>query len=91
MSQKQPTEPPSQAVIELVAEAEDVDPVDLDVPLYDAVDPEALDALFESTAGSSRLNGQTTFEYLGHTVVVASDGTVELADEVATSPPLAHP
>lgn len=83
MSTTAPQCPPSQAVVERVADAENVDPLALDVPLYDAVDPDALDALFGPTDGAPRTTGRVTFVYYGHTVVVASDGTVTLPDERA--------
>lgn len=83
MSPKATQHSPSQAVVERVADAENVDPLALDVPLYDAVDPDALDALFDPTVGKPSTTGRVTFEYYGHTVVVASDGTVTLPNERA--------
>ncbi|WP_161991503.1 HalOD1 output domain-containing protein [Natronorubrum aibiense] len=62
---------PSMAVVSLVATVTDTDPLELE-PLYDAVDPEALDSLCTPTNGVSSLS----FEYAGYTVVVerADDG-----------------
>ena len=57
------------AVIDLVADATGVDPIDLD-PLYNAIDPEVIDALCTSSPGFSSLE----FVYTGHTVVVETDG-----------------
>lgn len=37
----------STTVVTAIAAAEDVDPTELDVTLYDVIDPDALDALFE--------------------------------------------
>lgn len=74
-------QPPSQTIIERVAQAENADPLDLELPLYEAIDPDALDALFEPTNEGLRSNGQIIFDYHGHTVVVASDGTVTLGGE----------
>lgn len=71
----------SHAVVEAVAEAEGVDPVALRTPLYEAIDPDALDAVFESADESPPLDGRVFFEYYGYTVAVASDGTVALTDE----------
>lgn len=77
------THPPlSHTVIEVVADAENVDPIDLDTPLYEAIDPDALNAVFEPAADSPRPHGSITFEYFGHTVVVTSDGTVTVEDDV---------
>ncbi len=68
----------SQAVIAAVADAEGVDPVDLDRPLYEAVDPEALDSLFRSS-GRRELDGHVRFEYYGYEITVYGDGRLELA------------
>lgn len=69
-------EPLSQAVVEAVARAEDVDPLDLDVPLYEAVDPDALDALFQS--GETGVEGHVRFRYYGYEVAVGAGGHVSL-------------
>jgi len=76
-------QPLSQAIVETIAENEDVDPLALD-PLYEVIDPDALDSLFAETNRSPRSDGKITFEYAGHTVVVNSDGTVRLADELTS-------
>lgn len=70
----------SHAVVEAVAEAEGVDPVALRTPLYEAIDPDALDAVFEPADESAPLDGRVSFEYYGYTVAVGSDGAVTLAD-----------
>ena len=64
--------PASVAVVEAVAAREGVDPKDLPSPLYESVNPDALDALFRGSPG------QVTFEYLGYRVVVGSSGEVDL-------------
>lgn len=69
---------PSTAVVEAVARTEDVHPNDLP-PLYDAMDPDAFDAL----AGTVQ---QVTVEYAGYDVTVTADGEVHL-DERAAVPP----
>lgn len=73
-------QPLTQAIVEAVAEADDVDPLDLP-PLYETVDPDALETLFTATNTSPRSTGKVTFEYSGHTVVVSSDGSIMVADE----------
>lgn len=83
MSSSVAHQPTSKSVVKTVAAAENVDPVDLEIPLYAVVDPDALDSLFVSSNGQSRPDGEVIFEYCGYTVVVASDGTVTLADEPA--------
>lgn len=72
------SEPLSQAVVEAVARAEDADALDLEVPLYDAIDPDALDALFQSDDAS--VGGYIAFDYYGYEVTVAADGRVSVDD-----------
>ena len=62
----------SERVIEAVAEAEGVDPTDVTPPLYDVMDPDALDQLFESAS----VNKQFVFSYSGHEVAVGEEGEV---------------
>jgi hypothetical protein len=67
---------PTEAVVDAVADARDCDPLDLP-PLNDAVDPDALDALFADTAGGTpRYGGYLTFHYCDCTVTVSGVGTV---------------
>lgn len=62
----------TEAVVSAVAEARGVDETDLEKPLYDSVDTEALDSLFRNGTG------RVTFEYQNHTISVDNDGSVEL-------------
>ncbi len=71
----------STAVVEALANANDVDPLELD-PLYEAVDPDALDSLFSTTDGSSRTHhGKVQFTTNGYEVEVTSTGRVHLTPE----------
>ena len=65
----------SRAVIEAVSDAEATDPANLDYPLYDVIDPSALNALFHGSNGDS---GTVEFPYHGYLVTVTSDGEVTL-------------
>lgn len=65
----------SSAVLAAVADREGVEPAELDRPLFDAIDPDALDALFD------RGSGRVRFTYLGYRVVAHSDGRVDLERE----------
>ncbi|MFC6764323.1 HalOD1 output domain-containing protein [Natrinema soli] len=56
---------PVNAVIEAVAEETDSDPLDLP-PLYETIEPDALNTLFNSSETSS----QVLFQYAGFEVVV---------------------
>jgi len=68
--------PPSTAVIETVAAACDRDPLQLE-PLYEVVDPDALDALIRSSGGGPVADGPTvTFEFAEKSVTVHGGGAV---------------
>ncbi|MFA9518166.1 HalOD1 output domain-containing protein [Halopenitus sp. H-Gu1] len=69
--------PVSERVIRNVAETTDSDPLDLPL-LYDAVDPDALNAIIESMS-----DGEVTFTYAGHEVTVTSDGAISLDEKSA--------
>mgnify|MGYP006294201653 CR=1 FL=1 len=62
----------SEAVLYEVAEQEDVQPEDLNPPLFEVVDPDALDALFKGDTG------RVSFEYHGYAVTVDHSATVTL-------------
>ena len=68
---------PSQAVVERVAGCEGVDHTEL-VPLFDAIDPDALDRLVERSQGKTSVP-RITFIYHGYEVTVTGDGVVHLA------------
>lgn len=68
-------DPASQRVLARVAELENADPVELE-PLYDAIDPEALDRIVDSIE-----DGSVQFDYHGYTVTVFHDGSVEVTSE----------
>lgn len=67
----------STEVITEVARTKGVDPMDLQPPLYDALNPEALNSLFRDR-DSSPPTGQVTFRYNGCEVVVGSNGHVDV-------------
>lgn len=68
-------------VVEAVAEAADESPLDLQPPLYDAIDPDALDAVIESLSrGRDETDARVTFSYAGYEVTVAADGSISVAD-----------
>ncbi|WP_266081319.1 HalOD1 output domain-containing protein [Haladaptatus caseinilyticus] len=47
-------------------------------PLYDVIDPDALDRLFVPTQTGTGRQGTVTFQYCGYQVTVNSDRTVDL-------------
>lgn len=79
--------PPSQTIVEAIAAAENVDPVDVEPPayepLYAVVDLEALDALFD---GRERTDLEVAFTYEGYYVVVQADGRVDVAARSPNDP-----
>ncbi|MFC6974156.1 HalOD1 output domain-containing protein [Halomicroarcula sp. GCM10025709] len=69
-------------VISAVARYEGVDPASLTPPLFDVVDPDALDALFaDRYVGTPGL--RCAFTYRGHRVEVESSGSVTVRDYAA--------
>lgn len=72
--------PVHEKVIYAVANADGVDPVDM-APLYDTIDPEALDAIFD---GGGR--GRIAFTYEGHEVAVTCDDDAVADVEVDVRP-----
>lgn len=69
----------SEAVLEAVATEMGVEQSDLPDPLFDAIDPEALDRLFRPDRnGQPTRDGHITFTYAGYEVTTYSDKRVEL-------------
>ena len=72
--------PLSSAVVDAIAEAEGVDVMEID-PLYEHIDPEALDKLFQPTpGGDDERVGRVTFRASGYRVEVTSTGRVHLTE-----------
>ncbi|WP_435064207.1 HalOD1 output domain-containing protein [Halobaculum sp. EA56] len=59
-----------ETILSEVADREGVPAAELDPPLYEAVEPDALRTLFRDASGS------VSFEYHGFLVTVTDDGTV---------------
>lgn len=70
----------SQTVVEMVAEAEGVDPLELTPLLYEIIDPDALDHLFAGTPVDSRMDRKVTFEYNGYEVTAWGSGYVSVRE-----------
>lgn len=72
-------EPPSLAVVRAIAAIEGTDAMELDVPLYGAVDPDALDRLL----GDPDRNGHgllVAFALEGYRISVHGDGIITIRD-----------
>lgn len=67
----------STKVVEAVAEANGIEPTELTVPLYEVVDPDALNHLFQTDQFGGRQSvGRVTFTMAGCDVQVDSRGHV---------------
>ena len=72
---------PSTDVVEAVAASEGLDATDLHVPLYESIDPDALDALVESSRDRrSRSPLRVQFSYHGYDVTVSTDGSTSVRE-----------
>lgn len=67
---------PSETLVIAVADIADVDPLSLK-PLYESVDPHALDNLVDSDELSG-VGGQLTFAFGGYDVTVRASGLFEI-------------
>lgn len=71
---------PSERVVEAVAANQDVDPIELK-PLYEVVDPDALDAIVGPSGDVGPAAACTVeFDYAGVSVVVRTDGSVHVEE-----------
>lgn len=64
---------PSVTVVDALSREEGVDPLELDTPLYDVVDPEALDALLEESDAD---DVTVSFTYESYDVTIDGDRLV---------------
>ena len=70
--------PPSIAVIEAVAAIRGLEPLDLDITLYDFVDPDALDRLFLEQKGGDL---EVELHLDGFLVTIRSDGHLSIEED----------
>lgn len=77
---------PSHQVVEAIAEQEGVSPIELTPPLFQVIDPDALDALGQDNVDSRSSNVVIEFSYLGYDVRVQNNGTTSVSIEKANSP-----
>lgn len=73
----------SERVIDAVAEQEGVDPLDLEVPLFEAIDPDILET-FDRTTDEDRAASslRVGFTYYGYDVLVWADGSIDVSPEL---------
>ncbi|KAA9396533.1 hypothetical protein Har1130_17925 [Haloarcula sp. CBA1130] len=68
-------ENPISQIVEAVTESEDVEPVTLEPPLAEVVDPDAVETLVEDSTASDL---EIRFEYHGHDILVDGSGRVQV-------------
>ncbi|WP_231185408.1 HalOD1 output domain-containing protein [Haladaptatus sp. DYF46] len=74
----------STTVTVAVADVAGVEPADIPEQLYDVIDPEALDKLFNSRDdGTPRRGGRLSFSLYGHHVTVRGDGMITVQPGLA--------
>lgn len=66
----------TQRIVEAVSSARGVEPTRLDPPLYDAMNPDALEEFLDSADGSAEVN----FQYQDLRVNVRADGQVSVSE-----------
>lgn len=74
---------PAEAIVDAVATAAGVDPLDLP-PLYEMVDPDAVDRLFGHPAEAAETEALLSFRFDTWNVFVRADGRIRVCD--ATKP-----
>ncbi|NIB99834.1 HalOD1 output domain-containing protein [Halobacterium sp. R2-5] len=74
---------PAEVIVEALAEAAEIDPLDLP-PLYEFVDPDALNQLFGEHDGAAHADALLSFQVETWNVFVRADGRIRVCD--ATQP-----
>lgn len=77
---------PAEVIVDAIATAADVDPLELP-PLYETVDPELLDKLFESGDAASDETMSLSFEVDSWNVFVRGDGKIRVCDGTQPTDP----
>ncbi len=70
---------PSYQVVEAVAKKEGVSPAELSPPLFNVVDPDALDALVQADADADSGEVEIAFTYLEYAVRIQNGPTVRIS------------
>lgn len=78
----QDAERPTLAIVQAVADLREADPESLP-PLYDSINPEALEELLMRDHPSAQDGTVITFSYADCTVTVGADGELRIQDELA--------
>lgn len=68
-----------ETIVTAVADAKGVSPLDVSPPLYEAIDPDAMQAVLASMQRSpEEPTGRLTFHYSGYEVTVTDDGRISV-------------
>lgn len=77
---------PTEAIIDAVAEAAGVDPTELP-PLYDSIDPDAINDLFQPYDGNTGTETFLRFTIDSWNVFVRADGKIRVCDATRPTEP----
>ena len=73
-------------IVNQIAEEEGVDPAELDPPLYDIIDPDALQALIDvSGVQQAESDCRVEFLYCGYTVLIEGGGAITIEDPTSAT------
>lgn len=71
----------TEGVFTAIADLDETDATAIEPPLYEILDPDALNCLFAPLAdGTPRIGGRVVFPYCGYEVTAYSDGRVCVTD-----------
>lgn len=79
---RNPSDPVSE-IVQKVAEIKGEEPIALNPTLYDAIDPDALETLFQDGCEY----GYVVFEWLGHEIRVDQSGAVSVVSDIPSEKP----
>src|SRR6056297_2581954 len=77
---------PTEIIVEAIAEAAEIDPVDLP-PLYEIVDPAALNQFFGEHDGAAQTDALLSFQVKTWNVFVRADGRIRVCDNTQPTDP----
>ncbi|QSG02779.1 HalOD1 output domain-containing protein [Natranaeroarchaeum sulfidigenes] len=77
---------PAEVIVEAVAEAAETDPIELP-PLYEFIDADALDALFDRHDGAEETEALLSFNVDTWNVFIRRDGRIRVCDATRPTDP----
>ncbi|QFU84657.1 HalOD1 output domain-containing protein [Natronorubrum aibiense] len=79
-------QPVSLKVVQSVAERDGVPVEELEPPLHNAIDTDALDSLFRATT-PEKIPSMVEFSYNGYTIRIDKNGAVTVIDQLSNTVP----